>query len=179
MFPLDLLIAFVLVTGPADPPEVPPCPLWTIQGVALSLEIMDPREVRYVMSRPEDFACDLKLLRRRYQELATAPPACDAERFPSREMIGDLLAFNRQYRQRLQETIPYAPGDEWEIGEAVRECDLLYLAWDKARDTQCVFYYVTVRRNALASLRELIGPQLYYVGCMPPHVPVWRFRRMD
>ena len=38
--------------------------------LAVQWEILDPGEVRYVLTRSEDFASDLKLLRRRYHELA-------------------------------------------------------------------------------------------------------------
>ena len=46
----------------------------TIQAVAVQWEILDAREERYVLTRNEDFNSDLKLLRRRYADLADAPP---------------------------------------------------------------------------------------------------------
>jgi hypothetical protein len=38
---------------------------------------------------------------------------------------------------------------------------------------------VTVRRQALKKLREMIGENAYYYGQMPPSVPVWRFREVE
>jgi hypothetical protein len=38
---------------------------------------------------------------------------------------------------------------------------------------------VTVRRQALKKLRETVGEDAYWSGCLPPHVPVWRFARID
>ena len=67
----------------------------------------------------------------------------------------------------------------WEFREAVQEADRLYQVWDNVRDARCDYYYVTVRRHALQKLREAIGPEAYYAGCLPPHVPVWRFQRID
>ena len=48
-----------------------------------------------------------------------------------------------------------------------------------ARHAACEYYYVTVRRQALKKLKEMIGDQAYYSGSLPPHVPVWRFARGD
>jgi hypothetical protein len=51
--------------------------------------------------------------------------------------------------------------------------------WDAVRDARSECYYVTARRQALQSLRTTLGPDAYYRGALPPHVPVWRFGRMD
>jgi hypothetical protein len=185
MFPLNCALAVAMLTTPADKCEaafaseefttVRP----TLQKVALSWEILDPREVRYVLTRPEDFAADVKLLRRRYHELIDAPPMCDCVRFPQRTKINELLSFNRAYRQHLESRQSLDPTGQWELHEAVQEADRLYQVWDTVRDARCDYYYVTVRRQALQKLREAIGPQAYYSGCLPPHVPVWRFARID
>jgi hypothetical protein len=50
------------------------------------------------LTRPEEFASDLKLLRCRYHEPADAPPLSDCRRFPDRATVSDLLRFNRAYR---------------------------------------------------------------------------------
>ena len=59
------------------------------------------------------------------------------------------------------------------------EADRLYQIWDLVRDNRCDYYYVTVRRQALKKLKEMIGDQAYYSGQLPPHVPVWQFARID
>ena len=104
MIPLDYLLAVSLLGAPGEPLDlsgvserfatVRP----TLQALAISWEILDPREVRYVLMRSDDFSGDLKLLRRRYQELADAPPASDAFRFPDRATVNEALAFNRHYQ---------------------------------------------------------------------------------
>lgn len=185
MFPLNCALAVALLTTPSDQIEsaaatdefthVRP----TLQKVAISWEILDPREVRYVLTRAEDFNADLKLLRRRYRELADAPPLCDCLRFPQRTTINELLSFNRAYRQHLDSRQALDPTGRWDLHEALQEADRLYQIWDTVRDARCDYYYVTVRRQALKKLRESIGPHSYYTGSLPPHVPVWRFARID
>ena len=185
MFPLNCTLAVALLTAPSGKTESAfageeLAMLRTIlQKVAISWEILDSREVCYVLTRPEDFAADLKLLRRRYLELSDAPPLCDCVRFPDRALVNELLSFNRSYRQHLDSRQALDPTGRWELHEALQEADRLYQVWDTVRDARCDYYYVTVRRQALKKLREAIGSQAYYAGCLPPHVPVWRFARID
>ncbi len=184
MFTIHTLLAAALLTAPADrdvalSPELFATVGPAVQQLALKWEILDEREKRYVLARPEDFAADLKLLQRRYHELANAPPVADCLRFPDRATVSDLLAFNRAYRQQMDARQAIELVHWWEFHEAVQETDHLYQIWDNVRDARCDYYYVTVRRHALQKLREAIGPAAYYAGCLPPHVPVWRFQRID
>jgi hypothetical protein len=185
MFPLDCMLAVSLLTCPVDATETVVAPEHlasvrpTLQDLAISLEVLDPREVRYVLTRGEDFAADLKLLRRRYRELGDAPPLHDCMRFPDRALINDLLSFNRAYRQHLDSRQSLEGTYWWELREVLQEADRLYQIWDLVRDARCDYYYVTVRRQALKKLRDTIGYANYYNGTLPPHVPVWRFARID
>jgi hypothetical protein len=184
MFTLDYLIAAVLLAAPAERdiaigPDLFGTVGPAVQKLALKWEILDEREKRYVLARPEDFAADLKLLQRRYHELANAPPVSDCLRFPDRAVVSELLAFNRAYRQQMDARQAVELVHWWEFREAVQESDRLYQVWDNVRDARCDYYYVTVRRHALKKLRDTIGPEDYYAGRLPPHVPVWRFQRID
>lgn len=185
MFAVDYLLAVVLLTASpdsADPPELSgmfPALRLPLQALAVELEILDPREVRYLLTRPEDFAADLALLRRRYHELATAPALVDALRFPERATVNELLAFNRSYRQHMDVRQPLELVHWWELRAVVEETDRLYRVWDKVRDARCPYYYVTVRRQALKDLRELVGEAAYYSGNLPPCVPLWHFREAN
>jgi hypothetical protein len=185
MVPLDYMLAVALLTSGPDCTEIP-CPgdglasvRPTLQALAVAWEVLDPREIRYVLTRHEDFAADLKLLRRRHRELADAPPLQDCMRFPDRALINELLAFNRTYRQHLDNRQALEQTYWWELREAVQETERLYLIWDNVRDARCDYYYVTVRRQALKKIRETIGEDAYWSGTLPPHVPVWRFARID
>jgi hypothetical protein len=184
MFPLNYVLAVALLGIPPDSKDKPDIEgLATVrpsvQALALSWELLDPQECRYTLSRPEDFAGDLKLLRRRYHDLADAPPLGDAIRFPHRNMVNELLAFNRAYRQHLDSRQSLEATSWWELHETLQEVDRLFVIWDLVRDARCDIYYVSVRRQALKKLREAIGPEAYYSGNLPPHVPIWRFARID
>ena len=75
MLACDAFLVVALLTAPAGSSE--PAGLQSLysslrrplQTLAVQWEILDPREVRYILARQEDFASDLNLLRRRYQEL--------------------------------------------------------------------------------------------------------------
>ena len=144
-------------------------------AIALNLEILDQRETRYVLANAEDAASDLQMLRRRYQELSDAPRVSDAGRFPERTVINELLAFNRAYRNHVEVRQPLELGNGGYLRVAQREVDYLYQVWDTARDARCEYYYVTVRRQALKRLKEMLGEDAYFQGQLPSHVPVWRF----
>jgi hypothetical protein len=185
MVPLDYVLAVaVLTTPPATGDKPLPAREFAslrlvCREVALSWELLDKRELHYVFARTDDFDADLDFLRHRHRNLADAPPLCDCVRFPDGALAGELLAFNRAYRQHLARR--EATGTPWpeEVRAAVRETDQLYHIWDAVRDARSECYYVTVRRQALQSLRARLGPAAYACGALPPHVPVWRFSRAD
>jgi hypothetical protein len=179
------VLAAGLLTTPPDVPEPPieaedwPAVQEALQSLAVEWEILDPREVRYVLARPEDFENDLNLLRRRYQDLKDAPKLADAQRFPDRGTVNDLLAFNRAYRRFLDARQPLEQDRAVCLRNALKETDWLYQVWDSVRDARCEYYYITVRRQALKRLRQMVGPEAYTAGELPPYVPLWRFHEMN
>jgi hypothetical protein len=184
MIPCEYLLAAALLAGnpdqePAPGPESYAALRLPLQALATEWEILDPREARYVLARPEDFTADLNLLRRRFHELRDAPSSGDCQRFPERAAINDLLAFNRSFRQFIDVRQPGEPSRWGELRSALQETDHLYQVWDTVRDARCEYYYVTVRRQALKRLREMIGEEAYYSGHLPPHVPVWRCQTIN
>src|SRR5207248_2655103 len=112
MFASDYLLAVVLLTAaPGSSESANQAALFQslcvpVQVVAIQWEILDPRESRYILVRPEDFLADLNLLRKRYHDLIQAPPANDCYRFPDRNTINNLLTFNRAYRQQIDSRQP-------------------------------------------------------------------------
>lgn len=180
----DFLLAAALLAAPVDGPTTVTPELFTrvgpaIQQLAIKAEVLDPREARYILTRAEDFAADLKLLRKRYHEYANAPPLHDCLRFPDRATACELIAFNRTYRQQMEARQALELVRWREFREAAQEADRLFYVWDAVRDARCDYYYVTVRRDALRKLRDTLGVDDYYAGKLPPHVPVWRFQRID
>lgn len=146
--------------------------------ICLNVEIMDPREKQYLFCKDEDFGKDLLYIRKRYEELAGAPPLHDGMRLPERQLINDMLSFNRTYRTYLVDLLEFYEVDDDDIREAIKETDLCYKIWDEARDARCEYYYITIKRRALKNVRELIGDDAWNAGVLPPHVPVWRFGRL-
>lgn len=178
-----VLAAILLTTAPGVPEPTPPEARWAslreaIHQVAVEWEILDPRETRYVMTRPEDFSCDLNMLRRRYQELADAPRVADGYRFPDRNTVNELVRFNRAFRKHLDNRQQLETDRAETLRAVMWETDRLYQVWDAVRDARCEFYYVTVRRNALKKLKEMLGEEDYRAGQLPPNVPTWRFNEM-
>jgi hypothetical protein len=178
-------LAAALLTTPPEVPDPPPdAEDWpaiqeALQSLSVEWEILDPREVRYVMARSEDWANDIALLRRRYQELKDAPKMCDAQRFPDRNTVNDLLAFNRSYRRHLDSRQALEQDRGHNLRTALKETDYLYQVWDSVRDARCEYYYITVRRQALNRLRQMVGPEAYNTADLPPYVPLWRFQVMN
>ena len=180
--PLSLPLALALLFAPPSDATRAPKHLAhlrpVIAGIAVSLELLDPRERQYVLAKPEDFASDLSMVRRRRVELADAPPLHDALMFPDRLVLNELLTFNRAYRQHLDGLAGIELLHWWEIREGIQETDRLYHVIDTARDALCTYYHVSVRRQALAKLRDQLGHADYYAACLPPAVPLWRFQSM-
>jgi hypothetical protein len=181
MFASDLLLAATLLTAPVGTPELaPPEERWpavrdAIHKTAIDWEIMDARETRYILATREDFEGDLNLLRNRYTDLTDAPKLVDCLRLPERDLINDLIKFNRAYRKHLEIRLMWESDRADLLHNAIQETDRLYRHWDAIRDAQCDFYYVTVRRSALKRLRDGIGPEAFSAGAMPPYVPDWHF----
>lgn len=173
---LEIVLAAALMAS-----DAPVKPVWlevlrpTILTLAIDGELVDPRECAFLLKH--DFAGDLAILRTRYDEFKNCPKLDECNRWPDRKLINDLLSMNRFCRniftKRLELDLLY----EDALKDAIGDCDRLYQVWDTVRDAQCDYYYVTVRRNALKLLRDLIGDEAFYNGQMPPNVPVWHLPR--
>jgi hypothetical protein len=176
----DLLLAAALLTAPVGTPEQTPCDeRWpavrdALHRVAIDRELMDPRETRYLLAARADFEPDLNLLRKRNADLADAPKLADCHRWPDRQTACELIKFNRAYRKHLEEREVWEADRSDVLQAAIHDTDRLYRQWDAIRDAQCDFYYVTVRRAALKTLRDTLGADAFAVGHVPPHVPFAR-----
>jgi hypothetical protein len=172
MFLLQWLLA-VLVAS------IPPHGSAVVRAAAVRGELLDPHELRYVLTDPEYLAADLQLLGRRYRDLADAPPLHDCLRFPDPETITELILFNRAYRDSLERRRTAEPVRRDELQAALDETDQLYNVWDQIRTARNEQYRVPERRAALKRVRQLLGAEAYYTSRLPPHVPLWRFHRAD
>lgn len=181
MFTCEVVLAAALLTAPKEIPlhaQQADCVELlrpSILALAIDGEILDPRERAFVMT--QDVLCDLAMLQCRNEEFGRAPRLGECQRFPERKTINDFLAVNRSYRNDLTARLGIDLIHMEELRTAVVETDQLYQVWDTVRDARCDYYYVTVRRQALHLLRDLIGAEAFYCGQMPPNVPVWHFPR--
>ncbi len=179
---MDVLLAFLLLTGVPGAYEVPPTEgdfpalRGKVQKVAIEMEILDPRETSYIFAQLRDFQNDVDLLRRRYRDFRNAPPLAEAERLPERKHVNELISFNRAFRKHLSDRQALEQDRERIYDAAIIETDQCYKIWDRVRDAKCEFYYTTVRRQALAQLKEMLGEEDYYRVQLPPIVPPHLFR---
>lgn len=175
MLTCEIVIAAALIAAPKD--AVVPDGAWlhairpALCAVAVNAELLDPREQAFLLTA--DVSGDLEMLRTRHETIAPMPHLYECDRFQPRTQINDLLAVNRSYRNSLLERLSIDAIHADVIRDAILETDQLYRVWDTLRDARCDYYYTTVRRQALGLLRESIGQESFYLGRMPPHVPVW------
>jgi hypothetical protein len=166
-------IAIALIVLPIDPPAAAAHSdrlREALVEAGVAAEILDVREANAAFA-PEGFAYELAKLRERWQQLWDVPPAADALRFPARARVVELLELNQKYRRHL-DTLSWTD----EVREVAAETDRLQCLWDLVRDARCDYNYVTCRRLALKRLRDQLGEQAYYGGCLPPVVPLHRFQ---
>jgi hypothetical protein len=175
----EWILAVILLTTPPGKVEVTdiaPLHRWlapALTTLAIQCQLLDAREGDYLKST-QDFASDLGLLQGRYQELRDAPPVGEVERFPTREVVNEMLTFNRNYREGLNCRLSIDAFHSEELKTIMEETDQLHRVYEAVRDARCDYYYVTYRRQALAQLRDLVGAEAFYAGRLPPNVPLWR-----
>ncbi len=179
MFTCEIVLAAALLTASKDSPPVDVA--WievlrpTILALALDSEILDPREHSFLLT--QDPNTDLEMLRGRNEEFLSYPQLGECNRYPTRKTLNDFLALNRSFRNDLNKRLEVDLFHADVIREAIVETDQLYQVWDTVRDAQCDYYYVTVRRQSLKLLRDLIGAEAFYSGYLPPNIPVWHLPR--
>jgi len=129
----------------------------------------------------DNWAClqaDVETLWWRWQDLEGCPPLAAGGRFPGWAVAHDALTFAGGYHCQLRAVAPFYLHREAEVRAALAETEALCQTWDALRDAQCGTYYVSVRRQALARLRERLGEEAWALGAMPCPVPVWRWEEI-
>src|SRR5262249_42061712 len=134
-----------------------------LRALALDWELLDPRETT-CLAKGEDFASDLRFLQARYQEFSRAPQAAEVERFPGRELVNDMIAFNREYEKRVSRRLEIDMVNADVLRATLEETDHLFRVYGALQDARSEYPYVTYRRQALARLRDLIGFEAFYTG---------------
>lgn len=169
-----LLLAMMI--GQVQDYEEPPVAETTIWPKMLYVhlvkdEILDEREVDR-LSRMSLFE-NLKEISARIQEVDHLPRVgYDCNLFPDRKWLNATLEFNRSFRKSWVDRLEVDSIYVDDLKDAISECDQLYHLYDTVRDAQCEYYYISVRRHALADLRKMLGDEWYYSGRLPPCVPL-------
>jgi hypothetical protein len=184
----DILIAVMIIMGDG----VEPYRMYNNQEVREAIvykcieeELLDPLEKSYFLSSKEDFETDVPRLQQRYQQLKDIPKIkALLWRFPPPRALSDGIRFNRAFRKNMENEMLWNQ-DRAEMYRAViKETDFLYQVWDAARDLQCSFYHIDVRRQAAAKLQVLLrqwdddkkDETFNVLQPFPPCAPFWRFR---
>lgn len=137
-------------------------PMSSLVLLLLSHEILDVRELRN----------DWPDLPRRVRELLDAPYSDAVHLFPITRAAGsEARTANRDYARRLR-LVAELHSNPPHIMAALRVTDEIYEAWDALGDATVDFYYLNIRRKALAKLRRLLGDEDFFAGRMPLPLPV-------
>jgi hypothetical protein len=181
MSPFEYVLAVVLLTSPPDSPASTAlarlaAPLRTaLVQAAIAAEVLDAREPDRFAGEEKGPAAELRELQMRYQSLQRAARIYECQLFPSKRVVDERLATNRDYLASLTLRLAVDAIHAEELRRAIAETEELYRIWSLLRDAQDECYYVIVRRRALMELRDLIGVEAYCRSQMPPHVPIWHF----
>ena len=174
----EVILAAALLASPKDT-QFDPALIETVRpsliAIGLDAGVIDPREKHFLFM--QDPQGDLAMIQGRMEDMKDCPELGECYRFPDRKTVNDFLAMNRAFRNNLQLRLAIDCFNEAEIRTAIIETDQLYQIWDTVRDANCDYYYVTVRRQALRLLRDLIGAEAFYSGNMPPPIPIWHLPR--
>jgi hypothetical protein len=149
--------------------------LWqALKRVSIVLEIVGPHE-RW----RSDFHAELRYVRQHWRELADAPPWPDCLRFPPSSVAADCCCWNLAYQE-------YAKNRRWicrhrwdELTASLEEARQLYQVWKTVQEATDMANSWVHQRRALWKLRQLLGPEAYSAGRLPPAAPVWRFEFLE
>ena len=106
------------------------------------------------------------------------PAVTDLARFPPPVVVEQELLANLDYRRHAAARGAADPTRAAEWNRVLAETDLIHAAWYALRWAH-MYEDRDQRADALARLRDYLGPEAYYAGQMPPGVPVWRLVPVD
>jgi hypothetical protein len=175
-----MLWILICLTVEARPmPQRPGLPAGVVLDFCVRAELIDRRERQWYLNDRRNLLGDLRTLWNRYRTLHDAPPVCDVLRWPTLKQCEAALAFNEAFRDHLDNVMAVELTRRDSLRPVLAQNRKLREIWGRLRDARQDCYYVSVRRNALAELRALLGPADYYAGVMPPPAPLWLFQKSD
>lgn len=177
------LFALALLTSPDEPEPVPeaarPLLFAPMRHLAVSMDLLSEKESGWHLHlwTKASWRGDLENLRCRYRDVKDAPPSTDARLFPTAEHCQKLIDFNVEHQSWLDAQViifPWKNFDNW-----IAENRKLKYTWELVKYSTQDYHDLSKRRLALKHLRHTLGDDAYYRGQLPPHVPVWRFQRIN
>jgi hypothetical protein len=177
------LLASVLLSASPDATPLSDAHKWQaelapeLRVIALQWQLLDPKEAKSTLASAETFWAELHALQMWNQTLLNAPWVEECGRFPQKKTVGELILANRNYKSEITDRLVLAPIHKEELESVIAETEQLFKIWDALRDAHSEHYGITYRRQALHTLRDLIGAEAFYRGQLPPALPVWRFAR--
>lgn len=106
------------------------------------------------------------------------PALNDLARFPPLVVVEQEIRANLDYRRHAAARRTADPTRAADWNRVLAETDLIHAAWYALRWAH-MYEDRDQRADALARLRDYLGPEAYYAGQMPPGVPVWRLVPVD
>lgn len=148
-----------------------------LQEEAVALELLEPRQLQWILESRYSRIFDLDHVRRLNEELKGAPSVGDALRFPEPQTASSYLQFNRDFWFYMEKH-KYGSTDEGK--QIIAYLDKVHKIWSLVQSAVLDgTIFIAGRRRALKDLRDVIGDEAYYSTQLPPHVPYWYFERLD
>lgn len=174
---VGLILLFLQIQVKPEEPKPEPVRghIWHV--IFMAMEVMDEREIKYMLVKPVELEADFKTLIARYIEFKDSPRLNMRAVFPDRETASQLIFLNRAYKSYLENLRSLYPYDD-PISDAIAETEFLYSIWDSVRDINTDYYYLHVRKQAMKKLKESldkIDSTYFYKGILPDPVSTYRF----
>lgn len=171
-------VAVLLVMLPIETPrvvedETSPVYLQALKDVVDLLEILPRDDSTWTQTYPVEVRWAQLQLRLTSQR----PPLADAHRLPSFEEAKAKVAFNEERGSWLtfgQRCDSYCRWGRWQ--QLINENYSAGVHWRTIEAAQDPGNHPSRRRMYLDELRWRLGPEAYYAGQWPPHVPLEMFQ---
>lgn len=144
-------VAAFIMSPQSDAPMPPPSPeAWeALRQFDVDNQLCERKDVYC------SWASEMNWARNSYNESKSLPLLDDLRMFPSKEVV--------------KQTLDFAKGNDIDVPYYTLR------AWERVWDAYTTYPYLINRRRCLNYLREEIGPEAYYQGCLPQFAPHFKY----
>jgi hypothetical protein len=168
-------LALLFILCPWLAPRHAPEPLWKeLKAVSSQLQLVAEHEMW-----SDNFAGEVRYAHRVALLLHNAPPIEDCRWLPSLAEVCASQQMNHSFQKYLAEQWALQPEKRGFLRPIVLETRRLDSVLQQMRVARYEGNVMSCRRQALAGLRDLVGPAAYAGHAWPPPVPLWRYEEMD